>query len=236
MTLVVAPCSYDAAKYAVLNWHYSRTMPKGALVKYGVWEDSKYVGAVVFGRGARDYGGTYGIDLTECAELVRIALRSHRSAVTEIVAKAMRLLKASNPELRLLISFADPEQGHVGGIYQAGNWIYAGTSLESDEWLINGRRTHGRQVSHIMKRLPSSDGSRLERLRAHVDPNAQRIKGSAKYRYLYPLDRAMRRQVQALSLPYPSADEGSTVSRDASRVEGQVRPLPSAPKESRDDG
>jgi hypothetical protein len=234
VSLVVAPCSHDAAKYAVLNWHYSRTMPRGALVKYGVWEDSKYVGVVVFGRGARDYGGTYGLDLTECAELVRVALRSHRSAVTEIVAKSMRLLKAANPELRLLISFADPEQGHVGGIYQAGNWIYAGTSLESDEWIINGRRTHGRQVSHIIKRLPPSDGSRLERLRSHVDPDAQRVKSSSKYRYLYPLDRAMRRQVQRLALPYPSADEGSTVSRDTSGDEVQVRPLPSAPERPTD--
>lgn len=234
MSLVVAACSYDAAKHAVLNWHYSRTMPKGALVKYGVWEDSNYVGAVVFGRGARDYGGTYGLDLTECAELVRVALRSHRSAVTKIVAKSMRLLKASNPELRLLISFADPHQDHVGVIYQAGNWIYSGTSIESDEWIINGRRTHGRQVSHIIKRLPPSDASRLERLRSHVDPDAQRVKGSSKHRYLYPLDRAMRRQVQALALPYPSADEGSTVSRDTSGDEVQVRPLPSARQGSHD--
>jgi len=38
-------CSYQAAKYAVENWHYSKCMPVGKLVKIGVWEDKKYIGA-----------------------------------------------------------------------------------------------------------------------------------------------------------------------------------------------
>ena len=42
--LVVAPCSYGAAKYAVMNWHYSRRMPVSPLVRYGVWEDDEFVG------------------------------------------------------------------------------------------------------------------------------------------------------------------------------------------------
>ena len=33
--LQVAPCSHDAAKYAVENWHYSRILPTGKIVKFG---------------------------------------------------------------------------------------------------------------------------------------------------------------------------------------------------------
>jgi hypothetical protein len=69
-------------------------------------------------------------------------LNNHRSAVSQIVAKVMSELKAINPKLRLIISFADPEHGHAGGIYKAGNWIYTGMSARSDEWIIKGRRTH----------------------------------------------------------------------------------------------
>ncbi len=38
-------CSHEAAKYAVMRWHYSRRMPKSKLVRIGVWEDEKFVGS-----------------------------------------------------------------------------------------------------------------------------------------------------------------------------------------------
>jgi len=49
-----------------------------------------------------------------------------------------------------------------------------------------------------------------------------------KYRYIYPLDKAMRRKVDKLRLPYPSAVEGSIASRDTSGIEVQVQSLPTA--------
>ena len=52
MTFVVAPCSHAAAVYAVKNWHYSENVPKSKLVKFGVWEDEAFIGAVIYGSGA----------------------------------------------------------------------------------------------------------------------------------------------------------------------------------------
>lgn len=51
-SLKLARVSYKAAKYAVEKWHYSRAMPSGKLIKYGVWEDSKFIGVIIFERGA----------------------------------------------------------------------------------------------------------------------------------------------------------------------------------------
>ena len=226
--LLVAPCSYEAAKYSVMNWHYSRLMPKSKLGKFGVWEDGNFIGAVIFGRGARDYGGTYGLDQTECVELVRVALTDHKHPVSQIMSYALSEVKRLNPRLRLIVSFADPEHGHAGGIYKAGNWVYTGMSAVSDEWIIKGRRTHSRAVSLMLKKVPATPPGRLDRIRLYIDADAQRLKSSSKHRYLYPLDRAMRRQIEPLRLPYPPAVEGSTVSRDASGVEVQVRSLPTA--------
>ena len=45
-------CSHEAAKYAVMRWHYSRRMPKSKLVRIGVWEDKKFSGAIIYGLGA----------------------------------------------------------------------------------------------------------------------------------------------------------------------------------------
>lgn len=39
-------CSHEAAKHAVLRWHYSRAMPAAKLVRIGVWEDGRFVGAM----------------------------------------------------------------------------------------------------------------------------------------------------------------------------------------------
>jgi len=40
-------CSHDAARHAVMRWHYSRQMPSCKLVKVGVWEDGRFVGAII---------------------------------------------------------------------------------------------------------------------------------------------------------------------------------------------
>lgn len=195
--LVVAPCSHDAARYAVEHWHYSAILPTGKLVLFGVWEADEYVGAVVFSRGASPYlGSRFGLDATEHCELTRIALRSHASPVSEIVARALRALRSANPGLRLVVSFADPAQGHHGGVYQAGNWLYTGESNPVTEYKIGGRWRHTRGAYWHPER-----------------PSAPRRTMPGKHRYLYPLDRRIRRLVQAEALPYPSAVEGSEESR-----------------------
>lgn len=185
--LVVAPCSHEAAKFAVMNWHYSGTMPKSKLVKFGVWEDEHFIGAMIFGHGASPHlGKSLGLDITEVCELIRVALTDHQTPVSRIIAKGIRLLDRAQPRLRCVVSFADPKEGHRGGIYQAGNWIYTGQSNDVTEYLIDGRWRHTRAVY-----------SRPERKTA---PTRQM---PGKYRYLYPLDRAMRRKIQPLALPYP---------------------------------
>jgi hypothetical protein len=199
--LVVAPCSYEAAKFAVMNWHYSRVMPSGKLVKYGAWEDDVFVGSVIYGRGATPrLGAPYGLDQTQVCELVRVALNEHKTSVSKIIANTLRQLAKANPVLRLVVSFADSGQGHHGGIYQAGNWIYAGDVVKT-YIMVNGVRTHPRSLGAKYGR----GGQSISWLRSHVDPNANNVEMPAKHRYLYPLDKAMRRQVMSLSLPYPRA-------------------------------
>ena len=75
-------CSHEAAKFAVEHWHYSKVMPKGKLIKIGVWEDGRFIGVVLFGRGANNHiGNPFSLTQTEAAELVRIALIDHTKRV-----------------------------------------------------------------------------------------------------------------------------------------------------------
>jgi hypothetical protein len=201
MSLEVAPCTAAAARRAVTQWHYSRKLPSGRLVKLGVWEDGRFVGCVIFGRGASiNLTRRYNLTQYECVELVRVALREHNTPTTKIVAEALRQLRRHNPKLRLVVSFADPNHGHLGVMYRAGNWIYAGLSTPDPMWRdAKGNLWHDRQVT--------ASGWTTEfgqRRRCPKKSECVRVTQSGKLRYLMPLDRAMRRQVEKLRQPYPA--------------------------------
>lgn len=186
--LLVDWVAHDAAKYAVEHWHYSHILPTGKLVKIGAWEDGTFIGVVIFSRGASPWlGKAYNLDATQICELTRVALTTHAHPVSEIVAAAIRLLRSSNPGLRLVVSFADPNEGHHGGIYQAGNWIYTGESNPVIEHYIGGRWRHTRGAYWQSKgtTVPTRETP-------------------GKHRYLYPLDRAIRRRVQTLAVAFPA--------------------------------
>lgn len=183
--------THEAAKFACLNWHYSQCLPAGKLVKVGVWENDKFIGVVIFSRGANNTLGTpYGLTQVECSELTRVALTKHDSQVSRIMKLSFLFLKKNSPGLKMIISFADPEQGHHGGIYQATNWIYSGMTTPADEYIVNGKRMHGRSMraaygTHIGKSF------------------IKKVLGSSKHRYLMPLDDEMRSKITPLAKPYP---------------------------------
>lgn len=210
MSLRLDWCSHKAAKYACEQWHYSGGTPNQKLVKIGVWEDDTFIGVVLYGSGANNnLGKPYGLSQFQCCELVRIALAKHNAPVSKIASISLRLLRNQSPNLRLVVSYADPEQGHNGGIYQAMNWLYAGMTEPADEYLVNGTRMHGRALrstrsTHRYGAIPAKNV--LEWTRRVLDPDAKPIAGSRKHRYLYPLDSAMRDAVQHLAKPYPKRD------------------------------
>jgi hypothetical protein len=151
----------------------------------------------------RNLGVPYGLNLFECCELVRVALCQHVTPVSRIVALSLRFLKKQSPGIRLIVSFADPTAGHHGGIYQAGNWLYCGTSAKSFEWRVGDRRLNKR--AYTGNNFGSSAAQLPDDAVKHIVPG--------KHRYLMPLDDAMRLQIEPLRKPYPkragSADSGT---------------------------
>ena len=199
--LKVAPCDHAAAKYAVENWHYSGKLPSTLqkVFKIGAWENDVFVGCVVFGHGANpSIGKPYGLTTFEVCELTRIALKKgHTAPVSRIVRIAMKLLKQQNQRLQLIVSYADTGQGHHGGVYQAGGWIYEGISKGVPSLMYNGRKWHAKALvtSH-----PNYDRKK-----------AIKVDATDKHKYLMPLDEAMKRKVEPLRKPYPKRAGSSSV-------------------------
>lgn len=192
--------SHKAASFACRNWHYSKSIPAGKLVKVGAWENGKFIGVVIFSRGATvNIGKPYKMDQTEICELTRVALTNHVTPVTRIVAIAIRMLRKQSPGMKLIISYADVDQGHEGKIYQAGNWIYEGLKNVGTRgaFIIHGKKIHP-------KTLHSKYGKGAQTLvfvRKNLDPNATEFKTAGKHKYLYPLDNETRIMIERLVKP-----------------------------------
>lgn len=195
-------CSQKAALYACKHWHYSRSLPPPPRVLIGVWEDERFIGVVTFSRGAsQNLLKPYGLTQLEGCELTRVAMRDHVTPVSRILAIAIAMLRKHAPGLRLIVSFADPNQGHHGGIYQAGNWIYTGTSAPSAKFKDrSGRIWHSRQVT--VKGINTQYG---QLRRTVLKSECEQIAQAGKHRYVMPLDTAMRERVAALKQAFPKA-------------------------------
>lgn len=214
--------THEAAKYACENWHYSKCLPAAKLVKIGVWENKQFIGVVLFGRGANNrMAQPYNLKQDQCVELVRIALKKHLTPVSKIASLALRFLKKSNPGICLVVSYADPKQGHYGGIYQAGNWVYFGKSDAQRELIINGIFTHKRSAYSKYGTASPSTIQNITGLPVEWGPLEW------KHIYLMPLDTETRKKVLPLSKPYPKrAGSDTTDTAGLQPAEGGSIPTP----------
>lgn len=198
MNLHLDWCSHEAAKYACEKWHYSKSFPCGKTVKIGVWEEKKFIGVIIFSSGSNFMiGKPYNLKMTEICELTRVALTSHKNQVSKIVAISIKILRKFCPKLRLIVSYADPEQNHVGAIYQAMNWVFVGRTSSGTQIVVQGQKRHRRSVNDIC------GCSSLDFIKKNIDPKARKIKDEGKLKYLMPLDNEMHLQIQKLAKPYP---------------------------------
>lgn len=194
----------EEVRHSCLRYHYARRVPQVS-AGYSVFNGAgEFCGTVCFGVGAcPNIGRPYGLLQGEVMELVRVALngRQGHGHTSEAVMMAVRQLHRDRPLLRLLISYADMDQDHVGTIYKAMNWVYVGdvTGGAPMQAYLGGRLYHNKA---IMNKYHTFN---LQWLREHVDPNAEYVYAKGKHKYLYPLDRRMRRQVAPLAQPYPKA-------------------------------
>jgi hypothetical protein len=225
-------CSYEAAKYAVEHWHYSGNLPAfGRRINIGVWENADFIGAIIYAYSATpNIAKHYKLPQTEIIELRRVAMKEHRSATSRAVAFSIKMVKKLCPGIRLLVSFADVDQKHLGVIYQATNWIYTGMSMQnvSDGWIVNNKFIHRRTMGTSGK-----GRNNLTWIHKHLDPNATEHFSDGKHCYLFPLDDAMRKQIEPLRKPYPKRERGETDNAPQSNAETEgASPIRSLLQES----
>ena len=188
--------SYKAIKYACMNFHYAKAVPNVGLAFNVFNEKNEWCGVICYGIGAtNNIGRPYGLNQGQVIELLRMALNGKQESTTKALSISIKLAKKKNPNVKLIVSYADSEQGHYGIIYQATNWIYTGYSTDTN-LIVNGKREHRRTLGSRFGTC-SADAIRKKGYRVEI------LKTKPKWKYIYPLDKSLLPLCKELSKPYP---------------------------------
>ena len=191
--MILKRASKKANKYAIMNYHYSKRLPN-IMCSYSVFNDkNEWCGVISYGLGARpSIGKPYNLAQGEILELVRMALNGKQESTSKAVSISLKLIKKHCPMTKLIVSYADKGQNHRGIIYQATNWYYVGqTNTTGLEYYYKNRWTHSKTISDLV---------RLKGLKRH---SLKSRKTSGKIKYLYPLNKQIRKQIEQIAKPYP---------------------------------
>jgi hypothetical protein len=195
--------SYKAIKYACMNFHYAKAVPVN-VTGFSVFNDkNEWCGVILFGSGAtNNLAEPYGLKQGQVVELVRIALNGKHELTSKALSIALKLIKKNLPLCKLVVSYADSEQGHFGTIYQATNWIYTGFSTDTN-LIVNGKREHRRT---LCSRYGTSSAIELRK----KGLNVKVLKTKPKWKYIYPIDKSFIPFCKSLSISYPRKETNAT--------------------------
>lgn len=103
----------------VIDRHYLKSAPPGFAFVLEFTSDGQRIGAMIFGRpSSRE------LDAGRLLELTRMYFVDEAPKNTESqgLAKARALIRKWFPQIRLLLAYSDPAQGHKGTVYEADGW------------------------------------------------------------------------------------------------------------------
>lgn len=185
-----------AINYACKNFHYSKSVPT-IQYAYNVYNNqNEWCGVIIYGGGANNnLAKSFHLNNGEVLELERVALNGKQEQTSKAVALSLKLLRKENPIVKIIVSYADHRQKHLGTIYKATNWIYLGISKTSDiQYYYKGKWTHERTINskknknQLKKTLPK----RLN---------------SNKFKYIYCFDKKIKEEYEKIKKEYPKENE-----------------------------
>lgn len=118
----------EAIRYACTHFHYAKSVPANP-VGYNIYNGKdEWCGVILYAMGATpNIGKQYNLPVGGVLELVRVALNGKQEHTSQAVSMSLKRLHEDVPQCRLVVSYADCDQSHLGTIYQATNWLYVGT-------------------------------------------------------------------------------------------------------------
>ena len=180
MKYEVKKINYNDTKPFILNIHYAKRMPSISFA-YGLFLSNELVGIVSYGSPASPSlckGIAGKNNKSFVIELNRLVLKYNlKNEASMLVGKSLKLL----PKPKIIVSYADTNQDHVGFIYQATNFYFTGTTKPRTDMA-------GKNGKHS---------------RHHLGDKTKRIFRSAKHRYVYVIGNKKDKKKLFKELKYP---------------------------------
>lgn len=176
MTNIISPkeytvslCERNDIKPFIEEWHYSHSI-NGLMSDYcfKLTDGDNIVGAMIYGRFAMaNVWKKYGESSHDVIELRRLCCIDDTPKNTEsyFIGNTLKWL-INHTDINSVVSYADPEYGHEGIIYQAANFEFIGKTSKGKVIYYNGKKYHDKSVRATYK--------------GELKPFAKRIKEALK--------------------------------------------------------
>jgi len=202
----VMPIKSEEAEPWLLMRHYAKRLCPISYA-FGLYVDGSLVGVITYGTPASSplRSGVCGNEYSNIViELNRLCCESTLNYASYLISHSLRML----PKPCIVVSYADTNQGHVGYVYQATNWIYTGLSAKRTDWKIEGmEHLHGATVADMSR----GQSDRVGFMRKTYGEKFYLKERSRKHRYVYFVGSKCQKNKMLTSLkyevePYPKGE------------------------------
>lgn len=197
----IKPITYQEAMDIVVANHYLHRRAPCSFA-FGLFENetNDIAGVIVYGTPSSSTlrAGLCGVEeKNNVIELTRLWIKDGTPKNTESFLIGNTLSRVNK---EIIVSFAEIQQGHLGIVYQATNWIYTGLSAKRTNWQITGINKHSQTIA---------DKHTSAQLRQIYGEDFKLVDRPRKHRYIFFNTKSKKRKKELLSKlkyeiqPYP---------------------------------
>lgn len=194
-TLHFAAIDQKDASILVQAYHYKHAPAGSVSWAYGAFVDGEMIAAVTFGtfpspQIARSIGTPYPL-----TELNRLVIAEYAEIRKNLASSLVGFALRSLPKPLVVVSYADTAEGHVGYVYQATNFLYAGAATAHDSlYRFSGETLHPRTLASRGISAPAKWAKEV---------GAERVLPQPKHRYVYIVAEKRDKAAILASIKWP---------------------------------
>lgn len=167
------------------NYHYMGAGGRRGFT-LGAYLQDELIAACTIGAITRAEMATrLGYQTSQVRELARFCISPRHHVInfsTWFMSRCIKIYKANNKDIKLLISFADTTQGHSGTIYKAANWKFDGETGRSYHYVDeSGNKIHKKTIFDIAKK------SGMKEIAYANSHNLRKVKHLPKKRFIFEI-------------------------------------------------
>ena len=183
----------------LLNVHYAKRIPSISYA-YGLFDENRFAGVITYGTPSSSTlrAGVCGPQFSKSVlELNRLCLTENRpNEASMLVGLSLKKL----PHFKVVVSYADTKQSHLGVVYQATNFLYTGLSAKRTDWVVEGmEHLHGQTISDMTRGMEN----RAEAMREMFGDRLRLEPRSRKHRYITFTGTKGQKKLLRSNLLYP---------------------------------